>query len=263
MVSSLKEKLYELKEKDILIHLLEAGVISERFEHDSTEEKLYAKYCNFLLSKSLSYLGIESKMVEGRGNAPDVIGEKENKYKLAGDAKAFRLSRTAKNQKDFKVEALNQWRKDLQADYACLVAPLYQYPSKKSQIYNQAIRYNVTLISYTHLYFMIKASNAYNIDWEPLWKVGKSLKSNQYASKYWKTINKTICKCLKIPLEIWEQTYEEIHNKLIEQAIVEIEFWEHEKQKIMKLSYDQAVKQLIKALKIDSKIRVIKKTAGI
>jgi len=129
----LGKKVLNLSRKDILVHLLEAGVISERFGHDSTEEKLYAKYCNHLLSRSLLYLGIKSRVIEGRGNAPDVLGKVANKYTLAGDAKAFRLSRTAKNQKDFKVEALNTWRKDAQADYACLVAPLYQYPFRSSQ----------------------------------------------------------------------------------------------------------------------------------
>ena len=67
--------------------------------------------------------------------------------------KAFRLSRTAKNQKDFKVEALSKWRKD--KDFACFICPLYQYPKNTSQIYRQAIERNVTLLSYIHLVYML------------------------------------------------------------------------------------------------------------
>lgn len=263
MAASLEEKIFVLQKEDLIDHLLEAGVISERFEHDSTEEKLYAKYCNYLLSRSLSYLGVQSQVVEGRGNAPDVLAEVPNKYTFVGDAKAFRLSRTAKNQKDFKVEALNTWRKDAQADYSCLVAPLYQYPSTRSQIYDQAIRYNVTVISYTHLYLMIKASSGHKFDLQPLWKIGKDLEPTQDANKYWQVINRTICTCLDVPLETWEQAREETRKRLPEQAKIEISFWESEKQRIMKLSHKEAVEQLIKALKIDSKIRTIRRTAGI
>ena len=36
-----------------------------------------------------------------------------------------------------------------------LVAPLMQYPTSKSQIYEQAIKRNVTLLSYTHLHFLL------------------------------------------------------------------------------------------------------------
>ena len=259
----LGKRVLNLSRKDILVHLLEAGVISERFGHDSTEEKLYAKYCNYLLSRSLLHLGIKSRVIEGRGNAPDVLGKVANKYTLAGDAKAFRLSRTAKNQKDFKVEALNTWRKDAEADYACLVAPLYQYPLRSSQIYDQAIRYNVTLISYTHLYFMVKTGSGYKLDWGPLWKTGKNLKPTQDANNYWDAINGTVCTYLKIPLKAWEQAREEAQERLPKQANIEISFWKSEKQRIMKLSHEKAVKQLIKALKIDSKINVIRRTAGI
>lgn len=263
MTIALGKGVLGLSKKDILLHLLEAGVIAERFRHDSTKEKLYAKYCNYLLSKSFSYLGIKSQVLEGRGNAPDVQGEVVNKYTLVGDAKAFRLSRTAKNQKDFKVETLNTWRKDAHANYACLAAPLYQYPFKESQIYDQAIRYNVTLISYTHLYFMIRASSGRRINLEPLWKAGKGLKPTRDADKYWDTINRTMCTCLKIPIKAWEQAREKAQKILPQRANIEISFWESEKQKIVKLNREKAIKQLIKALGIDNKIKVIRKTAGI
>ncbi|OQX52414.1 MAG: hypothetical protein B5M53_08500 [Candidatus Cloacimonas sp. 4484_209] len=253
----------KLRENELLNHLLQAGVISERFHHDSTEEKLYAKYCDLLLSKTLTLLGIKSNVVEGRGNAPDVIGEIPQRYKIVGDAKAFRLSRTAKNQKDFKVEALNTWRKEAKASYAFLVGPLYQFPSTKSQIYHQAIRYNVTLMSYTHLYLVIQFKSHNHLDLEPLWKIGQNLTPTQDANIYWEAINTTICKLVGAQLKDWEEAYKKTQEILPEQAKIEISFWESEKQKIKNLSHEEAVNQLIKTLNIDRKIKVIKKTAGI
>jgi HindIII restriction endonuclease len=122
----LKQDLDSCTEAEILEHLDEAGLIPECFDHDSTEEKLFAKYCDYLLAASWSALGMEAEAILERTDAADVAA-RVGEYRVVGDAKAFRLSRTAKNQKDFKVEALDKWRKG--AQYACLVCPLYQYPS--------------------------------------------------------------------------------------------------------------------------------------
>ena len=133
-------------------NLIECGILPEMFDHDSSEEKIWAKFSDIILSKALNHLGIKTEVLGARGNSADVFG-KTDEYTLVGDAKTFRLSRTAKNQKDFKVSALDSWKQG--NNYAMLAAPLTQYPTKKSQIYAQAIEKNVTLISYTHLHFLL------------------------------------------------------------------------------------------------------------
>lgn len=112
--------------------LIECEIIPERFDHDSSEEKLWAKYCDILLAHTWTYLGIPAEVLRARGDSADVFGRTPY-YTIIGDAKAFRLSRTAKNQKDFKIKALDDWRRA--NTYACLVSPLYQYPKRNSQIY--------------------------------------------------------------------------------------------------------------------------------
>ncbi len=57
-------------------------------------------------------------------------------YSFVADAKAFRLSRTAKNQKDFKVQAMDDWKHS--KTYAMVVCPVYQLLTRTSQIYQQA-----------------------------------------------------------------------------------------------------------------------------
>ena len=68
-----------------------AGVIPESYSHDSSEEKLFAKYCDYLLAKALAALGMESSVSEERADAADVTASIRN-YSVGGDAKAFRLS---------------------------------------------------------------------------------------------------------------------------------------------------------------------------
>src|SRR3989338_101575 len=117
------EKKYQpIKKETLIAELIQVGIMPEVF-------------------------GLKSEVLRTRGNSADVYSKAKN-YTLVSDAKCFRLSRTAKNQKDFKVKALDDWRR--QDTYALLVSPLSQYPADRSQIYHQAIEQNVTLLSYVH-----------------------------------------------------------------------------------------------------------------
>ena len=157
----LEEQFSEITKDKLSSSLLECGIIPELLEHDSSEEKLWAKYCDILLAQTWTHLSIPAEVLRARGDSADVFGRTHN-CSIVGDAKAFRLSRTAKNQKDFKVQALDDWRKS--NTYACLVSPLYQYPQRASQIYGQAIERNVTLLSHTHLKFLLDCTDGQNLD---------------------------------------------------------------------------------------------------
>lgn len=98
---------------------------------------------------------MQSRAVTERGNAADIVAKSiYRNYSLVSDAKAFRLSRTAKNQKDFKVDALSKWRGT--NDYAVLIAPYFQYPNQESQIFEQSLNENVLLFSWEHLAILLK-----------------------------------------------------------------------------------------------------------
>lgn len=106
---------------DTLIgHLRLCGAIPEQYDHDSSEEKLYSKYTDIVLSESYEAIGLTSLVLTERADAADVECVAKD-YSFVADAKAFRLSRTAKNQKDFKVEAMNGWKKG--KPYAMVVCP--------------------------------------------------------------------------------------------------------------------------------------------
>ena len=258
----IEKRLNTCNDAEILSHIDHAGVIPECFDHDSTEEKVFAKYCDSLLARAFRILGLDAQTIPERSDAADVIA-KQDKHTIVGDAKAFRLSRTAKNQKDFKVESLDKWRKG--ADFACLVSPLYQYPNSNSQIYEQAIRYNVTLLSYTHLAFLIRNKTALQKSGglKPLWSIPKSLKTTKSADTYWTAIDNEIIRLLNKTSADWKSFVDEERKILPEKANEQIAFWEEEKRRIANLSHDKAVEELLKALKINAKIEIIKRTAGL
>jgi len=129
-------------------HLRLCGAIPEEYAHDSSEEKLYSKYTDVLASLAFASIGIRSVVLVERGDAADVECFSDD-YEFVADAKAFRLSRTAKNAKDFKVPSMEKWK--YHREHAMVICPLYQVPSKTSQIYRQAINHNVCIFSFSHL----------------------------------------------------------------------------------------------------------------
>jgi hypothetical protein len=140
----------------LLDHLALCGSIPEHYRHDSSEEKLYSKYTDALLAAVFRYIGLTSLVIGERADAADVEAVGSD-ISLVGDAKAFRLSRTAKNQKDFKIEAMHGWKRG--KPHAMVVCPIYQLPARSSQIYQQAIARNVCIFTYSHLAVLVGFCN--------------------------------------------------------------------------------------------------------
>lgn len=257
--SEIERKIDGCSREELIKHVKYGGVITEQFDHDSTEEKLFAKYCDVIFAKALSYLGFQARAIDARGDAADVDA-KCNDYELVGDAKAFRLSRTAKNAKDFKVESLHQWKDG--SDYACLLCPIYQYPNTRSQIYAQSIRYDVTLLSYTHFVFLLESEGLTPADLESLWQLSGTLEEKKKADPYWQATTEKILEITGRDLMDWDDVQRELDGILVEQARNEIQHWEERKEDVRQLSHDEATEMLIDYMKIDSKIDMIRKTAN-
>lgn len=117
---------------DIKKIVKDIGTIPECIKASSSEEKLFSKTSDIILSKCFNILGLKSNAIKERADSADVIAVSNfHKYSLVADAKCFRMSRTAKNQKDFKVGALSNWR-GTENEYAVLVSPFFQYPKEES-----------------------------------------------------------------------------------------------------------------------------------
>jgi len=256
----IEDKYKSITKESLIAELIQVGIMPEVFEHDSSEEKLWSKFSDIILAKSLGYLGLESEVLRTRGNSADVYSKAKN-YTIVSDAKCFRLSRTAKNQKDFKVKALDDWRR--QDTYALLVSPLSQYPADKSQIYQQAISQNVTLLSYVHLQFLIEKEAKGNLD--DLWKIPVYISKNyktgekRRGTTYWHAIDNIVCEITKQSIDFLKQYKQQEIYKTKEIGQEGIKYWTSKIEEFEKLSREQAIKILIKAQKIEQKIETIKK----
>jgi type II restriction enzyme len=253
---------------DNFIAILEQiGTIPEEIAHDSTEEKLFAKTSDIALARAFREIGLKSTIIKGRADSADVQAESQLfGYTLVADAKAFRMSRTAKNQKDFKVGALSGWRKD--ANYAVLCAPYFQYPKSQSQIFAQSIENNVCLLTWEHFMFMIRHDIKENLklNLSPLWNYGEELshtvvvadKKKRFLANYNQFFLSAIgCQSINYTEMLTTQI-----SVITQRGITEKMFWENEKVSIQKYSKKQAIEELIRAKKIDEKIRQIEQYVG-
>lgn len=132
MITELRAEIGKEGAEALLDHLRLCGAVPEHYGHDSSEEKLYSKYTDAIISETLTAIGLKSVVINARADTADVQAHGGG-YSLVADAKAFRLSRTAKNLKDFKIQAMDGWRNGL--DYAVAVCPIYQLPNRTRQIY--------------------------------------------------------------------------------------------------------------------------------
>lgn len=251
-VEDLVKKTFTLGGNGLINQLRLCGDIPEIIPHDSSPEKIYSKFTDILLSEFFKRIGLNSNTIKERSGKADVIACLAGTDKcLVADAKAFRLSRTAKNQKDFKVNSVSTW-KTSEKDSAIVVAPIYHLPTKSSQIYLQAINNGVCILTYTHLSYFLE--NKVNIKcFLSVLDHVERLLPNKNSNDYWEAINKLLVK----------DNSQWIREKLFAQYCLElakkegIKYYENLRKKILKMTKEQAIEELLKIKKIDNNIETI------
>lgn len=244
----------------LLGHLRLCGAIPERYGHDTSEEKLYSKYTDVVIHEAYLSMGFNSVVLKARADVADVECVTDN-YSFVADAKSFRLSRTAKNQKDFKVQAMDGWKHG--KPYAMIVCPVYQLPSRTSQIYQQAGTRSVCIGTYAHLAVLVRYAQATSKNktmalLHEIFKSVEAMNPSKDANAYWQIVNRTMLSFDRKISDIWQEekkaSIESIHISR-EEALV---FLASERERIMKLSKDEAIKEVLKSSKIENKIKAIK-----
>jgi len=247
----------------LLGHLRLCGAIPERYGHDTSEEKLYSKYTDIVIHEAYKTIGFNSLVLKERAGVADVECVNKN-YSFVADAKAFRLSRTAKNQKDFKVQAMDGWKHG--KPYAMVVCPIYQLPIRASQIYQQAGARSVCIGTYTHLAVFARYAIDRNTDnamelVHEVFRTVESMNPSENANAYWQAVNRKILGFDKGIGNIWQEekkaSVESIHISRNEA----LGFLASERERIMRLTKEQAIKEVLKASKLDNKIRAIRSVA--
>lgn len=243
----------------LIDHLRLCGNIPESYGHDTSEEKLYSKYTDCLLSLAYKALGLKSLVLKERADAADVEAFAKN-YSFVADAKSFRLSRTAKNQKDFKVQAMDGWKRG--KPYAMVVCPIYQLPNTSSQIYQQATTRNVCVFTYSHLALLLTFSETEGKAkaqqlLEQIFKTIPALNPSKNATDYWLAINKAVLSFSKKIEPLWNIEKEAATQSISIAKEEALTFLAQEREKIMRMSHKEALKELIKVHKIESRIKTI------
>ena len=243
----------------IIDHLRLCGDIPESYAHDSSEEKLYSKYTDSLLCESYKLLGMRSLVLRERADAADVEAFGQD-FSFVADAKAFRLSRTAKNQKDFKVQAMDGWKRG--KPFAMVVCPIYQLPTRSSQIYEQASSRNVCIFTYSHLAVLVEFSllegkgPAEELVHE-VFKTIPALNPSKDASSYWTAVNRTMLRFSTKVETLWRQEKQAALESIQAAKDLALNHLALEREKIMRMSHAEALRELINVHKIEGKIRVI------
>lgn len=244
----------------IVDHLRLCGSIPERYGHDTSEEKLYSKYTDALLATAYRHLGLAAVVITERGDAADVEAVGKT-YSLVADAKAFRLSRTAKNQKDFKIEAMHGWKRG--KPHAMVVCPIYQLPTRSSQIYHQALARDVCIFSFAHLAVLVRFADEHGkaAAEKLLLKVltcAESMNPSKDAVEYWTNLNRTMIKFHESIPPLWKTekiaTVEAIRIARDEA----LTFLAAEREQIMRFSKEEAINHLLRNRNIDGRERVIR-----
>ena len=178
------------------------------------------------------------------------------------DAEAFRLSRTAKNQKDFKVQAMDGWRGGL--DYAIVVCPIYQLPNRTSQVYQQAIARNVCILSDSHLAALVglagrRGTQAATKGLNLVLQSVSLLHPSKSAADYWAGINGALLAALKGEGGLWtaEKTASLAALDVLKNEA--LAYLRAERDRLLGLSHQQAVEELVRAVGLDSRIAQVER----
>ena len=243
----------------VIDHLRLCGNIPEQYGHDSSEEKLYSKYTDIVLAEALARLGLATAVLVERGDAADVEAVATD-WALVSDAKAFRLSRTAKNQKDFKVEAMHGWKRDRR--HALLVCPSYQLPMRSSQIYQSAINRDVTILSYAHLSALVSLADSAGpavalACLVSAMRCAEDQTPTKDAIFYWKLINRSMLASSEKLTVIWRAEKAATVAALEYAKREGLAALDAERERIMRMSREAAVTELLDLRKLGSRAGII------
>ncbi len=245
----------------LLGHLRLCGVIPEFYQHDSTAEKLYSKYTDAIIHESYKAMGFTSIVLTERADVADVECVSPN-YSFVADAKAFRLSRTAKNQKDFKVQAMDNWKHG--KPYAMIVSPVYQLPFRTSQIYQQAASRSVLISTYTHLAVGVRYADLTGMDraidlFHTIFQTVEALNPSKSATVYWQAVNLAMLRFDKRIAGLWREEKIALTESITLSKQEALQFLANERERIMRLSREDAIKEVLKSSRVESRIQVVNK----
>jgi type II restriction enzyme len=146
--------------------------------------------------------------------------------------------------------------------FAMVVCPIYQLPTRSSQIYEQASSRNVCIFTYSHLAVLVEFSllegtgSAEELMHE-VFKTIPALNPSKDASSYWTAVNRTMLRFSTKVETLWRQEKQAALESIQAAKDLALNHLALEREKIMRMSHAEALRELINVHKIEGKIRVI------
>ena len=170
------------------------------------------------------------------------------------------MSRTAKNQKDFKIQAMDRWKYGKK--YAIVVCPVYQLPARASQIYEQASTRSVCIGTYTHLavlsrYAYVTSTKKAMTLMKEIFESVNAMYPSKDAASYWQVVNRTMINFEDCISDIWNEEKKASADSIKFSKTEALSYLAHERERIMKLSKYEAIREVLKSSKIENKITAI------
>ncbi len=160
---------------------------------------------------------------------------------------------------------MSDWRGS-ENEYAVLVAPYFQYPQTRSQIYSKALTHNVCLLSWEHISLLlehgIKETATFTL--ESLWNASQMMardKNLSFANAqicFLPRMDSFIAKKIGIKEKDYQNELDRYKTFIVCRGKMEISYWENHIQEIRSYTREQAIDELISARKLTEKIAVIR-----
>lgn len=260
--------------------LIVSGFIPDLYSNDSSEETLFTKLVEGLVSEWAVRIGAKGKLIKQKASYEDI------KITLAGkvvvcDAKSFRLGRSqqAPNAKDFlKLEDIRKWMNR----YPTSIGGLVTYPCKhewtgKSDIYQYCSTKDAptVILPYKYLAYLLHYKNNYTPeDLTELWdykslfpqKLTKNVPGGNKAA-YWRVIDAAICKITRTTrrqLRIYMRDADALINECVAENLKKIiairqEIIDHITESVEIETDVEAMKQRLITYQIDIKTNSLNK----
>lgn len=227
--------LNNLTDEELINYLLYSIYIPDEYSHDSSEETLFSKLIEVLVSSFFNRLGVESIYITTKSGREDVTlffapGQNDA---VVTDVKTFRLGRSQKapNVKDFvkPSDFETEWATKHKSSIGGLIVfPKSHEWTKNSQVYAYCSNPNfpILMLSYTHLVLLLKFKQNYSIeDLKSLWDYTYfENPSSKTKEQYWKSVDLKLQQLFKISSKKYFeelQTYEDLITSNIHEVVQE------------------------------------------
>ena len=161
--------------------------------------------------------------------------------------------------KDFKIQALDNWKHG--KPYAMLVCPVYQLPSRTSQIYQQAIARSVCVYTYTHLACHVQCAERGGARsgtglLHDVFSSVEAMLPTKNASEYWQAVNGVLLNGLNTS-ELWRNEKIALLESIEVAREDALRALAEERARIMCLSRQDAIREVLDAQRLGTRTQAV------